>query len=86
MQREIAGLKGFNLTKTLETQIKKSENLTYHGDCIGRKQLLWREHREVGDVGEDVDDGHQGQRDPDGTRQVSMETTFNLSIISIYIK
>ena len=41
---------------------------THHGHGIGGQQLLGGHGSEVGDVGEGVHKGHQGDGDEDGTR------------------
>lgn len=43
---------------------------THHGNGIGGQQLLGSHGRDVGNVGEDVDEGHQGDGDEDGARKV----------------
>lgn len=43
---------------------------THHGNGVGGQQLLGTHGRDVGDVGEDVDEGHQGDGDEDGPRKV----------------
>lgn len=43
---------------------------THHGNGVGGQQLLGSHGRDVGDVGEDVDEGHQGDGDEDGARKV----------------
>lgn len=43
---------------------------THHSDGVGGQQLLGTHGRDVGDVGEDVDEGHQGDGDEDGARKI----------------
>lgn len=43
---------------------------THHGNGVGGQQLLGTHGCDVGDVGEDVDEGHQGDGDEDGARKV----------------
>lgn len=44
--------------------------VTHHGNGIGGQQLLRTHGRDIGDVGEDIDEGHQGDGDEDGTWEV----------------
>lgn len=44
---------------------------TYHSDGFGTQDFGRRESGEEGDVGQHVDDGHQGNGDVDGLGQVS---------------
>lgn len=43
---------------------------THHGNSIGGEQLRGTHGRDVGDVGEDVNEGHKGDGDEDGARKV----------------
>ena len=43
---------------------------THHGNGVGGEQLLGTHGRDVGDVGEDVHEGDEGDGDEDGTREV----------------
>lgn len=43
---------------------------THHGNSIGGKKLLGTHGCDVGDVGKDVNEGHEGDGDEDGTRKV----------------
>ena len=43
---------------------------THHGNGVGGQQLLGTHGRDVGDIGKDVDKGHQGDGDENGARKV----------------
>ena len=43
---------------------------THHGNGVRGEQLLGTHGRDVGDVGEDVHEGDEGDGDKDGTRKV----------------
>lgn len=58
--------KGHYPRETTQNPVSKG-----NGNCIGSEQLVRREHGEVGNVGQHVDDGHHGQRYVDCSRQVS---------------
>lgn len=46
---------------------------THHRHSVGGQKLLGGHGRDVGYVGEDVDEGHQGNGDKNGSRQVPVE-------------
>lgn len=43
---------------------------THHGNGVRGEKLLGTHGRDVGDVGEDVDEGHEGDGDENGARKV----------------
>lgn len=43
---------------------------THHGNGVWGQQLLGAHGRDVGDVGKDVNEGHEGDGDEDGTGKV----------------
>lgn len=63
----------FTPDNTLATYFGK--NKTHHGNGIGGKQLLGAHGGDVGYVGEDVNEGHEGDGDEDGTWKVPKNKT-----------
>lgn len=53
-----------------KTQIPWSWRAAHHCHSIGGQQLLGCHGGEVGNVGHSVDEGHQGDGNVDGSRQV----------------
>lgn len=46
---------------------------THHSNSLRWEHLLRTERGEVGQVGQDIDNGHNGKRDDDGQRQISVK-------------
>ena len=53
---------------------------THHSNSIGGKQLLGAHGCDIGNVGEDIDEGHKGDGDENGTWKVPGDNTAQCEI------
>ena len=58
--------------KSVGARIKRDVTYAYHSDGVGFFNLLRSNYAQVGDVGEDVDGGHNWDGDVDRTRHVAL--------------